>query len=85
MKKATLLAFAISSLILTACSKNTVKAITAPTNVQNIPASAVTTPSELPKNVTALCMDGSYSTQPIDNACLGFGGVKVAILRYHSE
>lgn len=40
---------------------------------------------ELPKNVTAICRDGSYSTSVLSEACLGNGGVQESISRYHSE
>lgn len=39
----------------------------------------------LPANVTAICVDGSYSTSPVNEACLGNGGAKQIISRYHSE
>ncbi|AIZ78227.1 hypothetical protein NYR70_00185 [Actinobacillus equuli subsp. equuli] len=39
----------------------------------------------LPANVTAICVDGSYSTSPVHEACVGNGGAKQIISRYHSE
>lgn len=39
----------------------------------------------LPANVTAICNDGSYSTSHIQEACLGNGGVKQGVIRYHAD
>lgn len=41
--------------------------------------------SDLPKNITAVCRDGKYSIAKDDTACLGNGGIKIAIKRYYSE
>ncbi|ABN74383.1 MULTISPECIES: hypothetical protein [Actinobacillus] len=51
------------------------------TQVQNMPN---IDSSKIPANVTAICVDGSYSTSPIAEACLGNGGAKQIISRHHS-
>lgn len=39
----------------------------------------------LPDGVTAICQDGSFSKATDNTACVGNGGIKTFIGRYHSE
>ena len=73
---------------ITACSSHQkVQVVKAPAmkteyvQVQNTP----NMDHKIPANVTAICVDGSYSTSPIAEACLGNGGARQIISRYHSE
>lgn len=45
----------------------------------------VALPANLPRNATAICHDGSFSTATDNSVCSGNGGVKTVIGRYHSE
>lgn len=38
-----------------------------------------------PAGVTAICFDGSYSQATDSSTCVGNGGVKTRIDRYHAE
>lgn len=40
---------------------------------------------QTPPNATAVCRDGSFSFASDDSKCIGKGGVKTLISRYHSE
>ena len=78
---------AFCALSLVACVPTIkVKAVTVPDASSSI---QLTNPpaklSNLPKNITAVCRDGKYSIAKDETACLGNGGIKVAIKRYHSE
>ncbi|WGE42312.1 hypothetical protein [Actinobacillus equuli] len=80
-----LLALAVT---ITACSSNQpVQIVKEPsTKTEYTPIRNPHSPQQtLPANVTAICVDGSYSTSPLNEACVGNGGAKQIISRYHSE
>ena len=40
---------------------------------------------KIPQDVTAICVDGSYSKSPIEHACQGNGGIVKAFMHYHAD
>ncbi|AFU18198.1 hypothetical protein [Actinobacillus suis] len=86
--KAHLFSLMALAVTITACSSNQpVQIVKEPsTKTEYTPArNPHSTQQALPANVTAICVDGSYSTSPVNEACVGNGGAKHIISRYHSE
>lgn len=89
MKNLSILSVLSVSLLLAACSQNKPVPVAksqdmttiAPKKVEQAP---VEIPANAPKNATAVCRDGSFSTAT-ENMCSGNGGVVSVIRRYHSE
>ncbi len=91
MKKYNVFAISIMAIIISACSSGQ--------KVEVVKASASSTitpvakkeveqpqlPPNLPRNVTAICRDGSYSTSTDSSACVANGGATTVINRYHAE
>ncbi|AGH37952.1 hypothetical protein F543_17000 [Bibersteinia trehalosi USDA-ARS-USMARC-189] len=74
---------------LSACVQRTpvevVKAQTDNTVSSTIAKPPVIEQIQVPAGVTAICQDGSYSKATDNSVCIGNGGVKTIIGRYHSE
>lgn len=81
MKKYSLAAILAFTLGLSACvfQKESVDVVQAQNDA------TVTVADKAPKNATAVCRDGSYSTATDNTACVGNGGVVTQINRYFSE
>ncbi|WP_150539269.1 hypothetical protein [Actinobacillus vicugnae] len=88
MKAHNLVSLIALAVTITACSSNQpVQVVKEPAaKTEYVPIQNTHSAQQpLPANVTAICVDGSYSTSPVNEACVGNGGAKQIISRYRSE
>lgn len=89
MKNLSILSALSISLLLVACTQNTPVPVAKSQDMttvapQKVEPAPVEIPANAPRNATAVCRDGSFSTAT-ENMCSGNGGVVSVIRRYHSE
>ena len=87
MQKLKMFSFIVAmTVMLTACiSREPVEVVKTPDVKTEYMPSTNADKGKLPKDVTAICVDGTYSTAPVEEACVGNGGKVHYVSRYHSN